>query len=137
MTALPLADAAHALEVSESTLQRWIAAGAPIARRGYRGRGRRTLIEVEAVRAWRRQGDDDRADYARALAGQLPGLIGDACAEALRLAPDKRDGAWIVVCVWQLVTGALLDSLRTDAADLPEPTVVPEAIERIRKCITR
>lgn len=136
MTAQPLSTAAAELGVSRSTLERWIACGAPVARHGGRGRGRQTLVDVGAIRAWRRQGDDSRADYAREIAGKLPELVGDAVAQAFQLAPDKRGAAWVAVCAWQLVTGALLDSLRADAPDLRDPNAVPEAVERIRKCIT-
>jgi hypothetical protein len=133
MTALPLADAARELGIGESTLRRWLAAGAPAARRGGRGRGRRTLIDPEAVRAWRRQGSADRADLARILAGELPELVGNACAEAYRIAPDKRNGAWIAVAGWQMMIGTITDRLRAHDPDLPEINVIPESIERLRK----
>jgi hypothetical protein len=133
MTVLPLADAARELEVSEGTVRRWLAAGAPAARRGGRGRGRRTLIDPEAVRAWRRQGDDARADLAQALASELPEMVASACVDAYRLAPDKRGAAFAAVATWQLVTGALVDRLRVEAPALSDPAVIPEAIERLRK----
>jgi hypothetical protein len=133
MNALPLVDAACELEASESTLRRWIAEGAPVARRGSRGRGRRMLIDPEAVRAWRRQGDDARSDFVRVLASELPELLGNACADAYRIAPDKRNGAWIAVAGWQMVIGAITDRLRADDPDLPEINVIPESIERLRK----
>ena len=84
MTARPLPEAARALGVSTSTLRRWMQAGAPVARRGRRGRGCRALLDPVAVQAWR-EGERGDADAAlRDLAGRLPELIGDAMAEAFR-----------------------------------------------------
>lgn len=136
MTARPLPEAARALGVSDSTLRRWVRDGAPVARRGRRGRGCRALVDPMAVLAWREGERGDVDATLRELAGRLPELIGDAMAEAARLAPDKRGAAWVAVAGWQLVLGAILDHLGEHVPDLPEPEV-PEQIERLRKIATR
>src|SRR5690606_32463639 len=85
MTALPIPAAAAQLGVSTPTLKRWLRQGAPVARRGRRGRGCRTLIDPEAIRAWRRAQDADHAQVEavlRALAGRIPELLADAAEEA-------------------------------------------------------
>lgn len=136
MTALPVPAAAAALGVSTPTLKRWIARGAPVARRGRRGRGCRTLIDPEAIRAWRQAQDADHThvDAAlRALAGRVPDLLADAVEEAFRLAPDKRGAAWTAVAAWQLSVAAVFDHLRDCGADVGDPDAVPESIERLRK----
>lgn len=136
MSARPLPEAARALGVSTPTLKRWLRQGAPVARRGRRGRGCRTLIDPEAIRAWRRAQDADHAQVEavlRALAGRVPELLAEAAAEAFRLAPDKRGAAWTACAVWQLSVAAVLDHLRECGADVGDPDAIPECIERLRK----
>ncbi|TWT21647.1 hypothetical protein [Luteimonas wenzhouensis] len=136
MSALPVPAAAAALGVSVPTLKRWIGRGAPVARRGRRGRGCRTLIDPEAILAWRAAQDADRAQVEaalRALAGRIPELLADAAAEAFRLAPDKRGAAWTACAAWQLSLAAVLDDLRACGAEINDPDTIPEPIERLRK----
>lgn len=136
MSALPVPAAAAALGVSVPTLKRWIGRGAPVARRGRRGRGCRTLIDPEAIRAWRQAQDADRAQVEavlRTLAGRVPELLAEAAAEAFRLAPDKRGAAWTACAAWQLSVAAVLDDLRACGADISDPDAIPESIERLRK----
>lgn len=134
MTARPVPEAARELGISPPTLKRWIRAGAPVARRGRRGRGCRTLVDPEAVDAWRRaQGGEDAL---RALAGRLPEIVGDAMAEAHRLAPDKRGAAWAAVAGWQLSVAAVFDHLRARGVELADPAI-PEKIDRLRKIANR
>lgn len=140
MSALPIGEAARALGVSPSTLHRWITNGAPVARRGRRGRGCRTLIDPEAVRAWRQAQDADHTPIEaalRALAGRVPELLADAAATAHRSAPDKRNSAWALCASWQLAVGMILDDIRASGVDVSDPVAVPEGIERLRKIATR
>ena len=141
--ALPTKHAASELGISDVTLRRWISAGAPVARRGKRGRGCQTLIDPLAVRSWResQRADSESVEHLlRDLAGRLPELIAGAIAEAFRLCPDKRDAAglaWVSAAAWGLVVGALLDHLRERLADIGEPGAVPESIEILRKIACR
>ena len=137
MSGLPVADAARALGVSPGTLRRWVSEGCPVARRGRRGRGCRTLVDPGAVRAWRDAGTGQKIEAAfHELAGRLPELMGEAMAEAHRAAPDKRNSAWVAVAGWQLAVGATLDHMREQVPGLPDPNV-PEAIELLRKIAVR
>lgn len=131
--ALPIRQAARVLSASESTLHRWIAAGAPVARRGRRGRGHVTLIDPQAIQAWRAAAGGDDVDAAlHSLAGHIGELLADAAFEAFRLAPDKRGAAWVAAAAWQLSVFALHDHLAEHIGELPQPEI-PETIERLRK----
>ncbi|GGX89991.1 hypothetical protein GCM10007160_16780 [Litchfieldella qijiaojingensis] len=121
-------EAAHALGVSESTLRRWIAAGAPVARRGGRGRGNVTLVDPDAVIAW--LNECDATEAMRAFAGQVPELVAGAIWESFRLAegPHKRGVAELLVTLWYLASTEIMEAAGADA-----PEAWPEAIERLRK----
>ena len=131
---LPLSVAASALGISPGTLRRWIAQGAPVTQRGQRGRGCRTLVCPDAVRAWRAASAHD----ARLIefAGALPELVGKAMADAYRLHPDKRQRAalaWLACAGWQLAIEALTDELRHSLPGLPAQQPIPEAVAALRK----
>ena len=134
MTALPLNLAAAELAVSVPTLRRWIAAGAPVARRGRRGRGGRALVDVRAVRAWR--GSSEAAEHRdlEVLAVEVPELVAEAVAEAFRACdgPHKRATAGVLAGAWYLVTVALLDRLRREVPSLADPATVPQKIAHLR-----
>ncbi len=92
-----LAEAAAALGVTERSVRRWIAEGAPTVCRGRRGRGGGTLLDIKAIEAWRasqgavgRPGAD--ADQLRAVLAGLPQAIAAMIAEQFRDAsgPHKR-----------------------------------------------
>lgn len=129
MTALPLLAAAGELGISEPTLRRWIARGAPVAKRGRRGRGCETLVEVAAIAAWR----GARPDELRALAGEIPELVSDACWEAFLLVegPHRTAAAGVLAGTWYVVTTSLLDRLRAAGLKLEEPAI-PEKIDHLR-----
>lgn len=131
--ALPLNEAARALNTSETTLRRWIDAGAPVARRGRRGRGHVTLVDPAAVEAWlAAKADDGTAAALHSLAGALPEILANAVAEAHRLAPDKRGAAWTAAAAWQLSVLAIHDHLAERVGELPAPEI-PEKVEYLRK----
>lgn len=140
MRARRIADAARELGVSVPTLKRWLRQGAPVAHRGRRGRGCRTLVDPAAIRAWRQAQDADHAQAEaalRTLAGRIPQLLADAVEEAFRLAPDKRGAAWTACAAWQLSVVAVLDHLRECGADVGDPDTIPESMERLRKIAIR
>lgn len=88
MSGAPIAQAAQALGVSSITLRRWIAQGAPVAKRGSRGRGHSTLVIPAAVLAWK---DGSKSEACR---HDMVGLIADAALATLaRYSPDTRTGA--------------------------------------------
>lgn len=132
MGVLTLPKAAAALGVSPRTLGRWIDAGAPVARRGRRGRGDATLIDPAAVRAWRRaQGG---ADALRAFAGRVPELLAIAHVEAYEMAHGPKAAAAANTCAtWYLSAMTLLDALRAEVPDIGELQALPVEIERLRK----
>ncbi len=128
---LPLTEAARELNVSPATLRRWLTQGAPVASRGRRGRGCRTLICPNAIRQWRAASDHDAR--LTKFAGAMPELVGKAMADAFRLHPDKRQRAalaWLACAGWQLATEALADQLGH-----PGPDAIPPEIERLRKIV--
>lgn len=132
MTALPLNLAALELGVSAIQLRRMIRAGAPVARRGARGRGRATLVDPAAVQAWRAS---QRVALA-AAAAELPDVLADALADALERAEGlpKQRTAGLLAFAWYLAATRCMDHLREfDPAvgDVTDP--LPAAVERLRK----
>lgn len=133
IAALPVAGAARALGVPRAQLRHWIAAGAPVARRGGRGRGNRTLVDPEAVRAWHAASANDQR--LMALAVELPEALAAAMAEAHALATGmaKAPLAGVLAGAWYLAATRALDALRVHAPATPELTSIPAAIERLRE----
>lgn len=123
-----ISEAARELGVSVSTVQRWISSGAPVARRGGRGRGNATLVDPAALLAWLNACDAEAALVA--LAGQVPELVAGAVWESFKLCdgPHKRPSADLLVTVWYLVATEIMEAAGADA-----PEALPEAIERLRK----
>ena len=119
---LPITEAAAVLGRSRRTLERWISEGAPVVRRGARGRGRCTLLDVTQVRAWR---NGHVVFYSR-----LPEVVADAAFEAWCLVegPHKRDCAGALAAAWYLITSKLNDEL-----DRPPVTEIPERIAHLRR----
>lgn len=134
--ARPLREAARALAISESSLRRWIARGAPQAKRGGRGRGRSALFDIEAVRAWRRsQTGASGSDALRCFAGEVSQLTANAVAECFVAieGAHKRACASVLAGAWYVVTSRLLDRLRRDCADIGDVSAIPESVERLRQ----
>jgi hypothetical protein len=133
MAALPLRDAARELGVSARQLERDVAAGAPVARRGGRGRGRVTLVDPAAIAAWRSAGAPTAGLLA--LSAELPELVANAVDDAFRQTegPHKAATAGAMAGTWYLVTTAILDRLRREMAEVPELSAVPDKIDRLRR----
>lgn len=131
---VPIARAAAVLGVSEGTVRRWIAGGAPVARRGGRGRGRVTLLDPAAIEAWRAsQGNAGNTEAAlREFAGRIPELLGEAVYQAFQGAPDKRNGAWVAVAAWQFAVLGIFDALAEELGELPDPPV-PGNVAQLRQ----
>lgn len=127
-------EAAAALDIHPATLRRWIDAGAPVARRGGRGRGKRTLIDVPAVQAWRGQRASDLV-----FASEIPELLAEAAWTAFRLTEgnDKARIAGVLVGTWTVATTTLLDHLRERDSEIPALAVTPEKIERLRAIFSK
>ncbi len=138
MTASTAIETAAALGISVSTLRRWVADGAPVARMGRRGRACAALYDVRAVRAWRNANDTEAALLA--FAGEVPQLVAAAVEHAFNeteLEFDKRRIAGVFAGVWYVVAAALLDRLRHDVGGVPELSCIPAAIERLRKIASK
>jgi hypothetical protein len=138
MSALPIKAAAERLDVAPGTLKRWIREGCPTARRGRRGRGCATLVDPVAVAAWR-SADGGGHDLLIALAGDLPELVADAVwqVQAVTDGPHRDAVAGALAACWYQVTLAIADRIRQDAPDAPEPSALPEKIERLRSIFGR
>jgi hypothetical protein len=134
---LPLSVAAAALGISVPRLRRLIAAGAPVARRGRRGRGGAFLVDAEAVRRWQAAGGRDARLHA--FAADVPRVVAEACAESFAqvTGPHKRATAGVLAGAWYVVTIAILGRLRAELPELTDPTVVPESVERLREIGSR
>ncbi len=137
MRALPLAGAAAELGIAESTLRDWIRRGAPAARPKQRGRGHRTLVDPEAIRAWRALQGATAAIEPQALAAQLlviaaraPDRMGDAVLAQHRemRGPDKKRLAAALAIAGQACIDVVLDLLREQGASIPEPNATPAAL---------
>src|SRR5262245_58720791 len=105
-------EAARELGISRSQLARDIRAGAPVARRGGRGRGRTTRIDVDAVAKWRKgKGAQLDVDALRLFAAVIPELVAEEIYEAFTKidGPHKRECAGALAAVWYCVTTRLLD----------------------------
>lgn len=136
MSGLPLKEAAQALDVAEITLRRWIAQGAPVARRGGRGRGRATLVDVQAVRRWRDGGVDA---VITSFASVMPRLLSDACTDTFRRidGPHKRHCGPVLAAVWYRAATAMLDHLREHCPTVPDVTAIPTEVEMLRKIASK
>lgn len=130
---VPVRVAAAELKIGEATLRRWIAQGAPVSRRGTRGRGRAALVNVAAIRAWRsptRTGID-----ACVLAAVLPERIATALHDAHQhvAGPGKRQAAGVLALAWHVASCAVTDELRRYAPELLDVGDLPASIERLQK----
>jgi hypothetical protein len=131
VTPLPLPAAADALGVTVPTLRRWIRAGAPLARRGRRGRGRQALVDVRAIEAWRASQAPTLAAAAAGLPEVLAAVVERAVLEADGL-PKARMAGW-AAGLWYSCSVAVLDSLRQHDPAVGDVSTVPLAVERLRK----
>jgi hypothetical protein len=129
---IPIEIAARALGISVRQVERDIAAGAPVVRRGGRGRGNATLINLQAFADWRRSGPDYRV---RALAVELPEIIASAMYEAFVAThgPHKLSCAGVLSRAGYLASVAVVDRLRRDIPDLRELSGVPEKCDTLRR----
>lgn len=131
---LPIHEAAQALGLSPGQLRRLVAAGAPCARHGQRGRGHVALIDPQAVRVW--SGANARDALVMELSGVLPAILADALSRAHQLTdgPHKRAVAGSLVGTWILANGSLMDHLRDRCPSVPEASnELPEQVERLKK----
>lgn len=131
LAALPVPQAAAALDLSVVQLRRLLRQGAPVARRGARGRGRATLVDVQAVRAWRAS---QHVTLAAASAA-IPDVLADALAGSLEQSdglPKQRLAA-VMAGVWYAASVAVLDHLRRFDPGVADVTARPLAVERLLK----
>lgn len=111
-----------------------IADGAPVVRRGRRGRGGcTTLVDVAQLTAWRCRISDERDAVLEALADDVPQIIAAAVHAAFADldAPWKRSAAGLLAGVGYRVIVAVLDRVRKDAPNVPELAELPPEIERL------
>ena len=126
--AVTIAQAAHELGRSARQLEAYLAAGAPVARRGRRGRGCATLVDVAEVRAWLAARDSTNGQQQlSALAGAVPEIVADAIYAAFvgTEGPHKRAFAGTLASAWYRVTCALRERI---GVGVPEPSSTPEKI---------
>ena len=126
-----VAEAAAELRVSVPTVRRWIADGAPVVRRGRRGRGQSTLVNPQALLTWRASGGPSLA----AAAAALPDLIGECIVEALAQADGlpKQRVVGLLCLAWYRVATRVMDHLREHDSAVGDVVTIPLSIERLRK----
>ena len=137
---MTIEQAADSLDLPVSTLRFWIdRRGCPTVRRGGRGRGNATLVDVAAVRHWLAGRDQPTPpttehDVMLAYAQRLPDLLAQALYRAWCAveSPAKRQLAVQVALAWDSVTTAELDRLRDRWPDVPHVTAVPKAINKLK-----
>lgn len=140
---MTIGQAADSLDLPVSTLRFWIdRRGCPTVRRGGRGRGNATLVDVAAVRHWLAGRDQPTPpttehDVMLAYAERLPDLLADAMYRAWCDvdAPLKRQLAASVAVAWYQATSAELDRLRERHPDIPHITSLPEAINKLKSIV--
>lgn len=134
---MPVRDAAKVLGVPAGTLRRWLRAGAPVSRRGARGRGLATLVDPAAVDAWRAAPSHEA--LVMSIAAALPDVVADAVEESHRLSEgiDRQALARVLAGTWYVVATRAMDALRVHCASVPEVSAVPAQIERLRKIAHR
>lgn len=143
---LTIEQAAAELGLPPTTLQFWVAHKCcPVARRGGRGRGNATLVDVAAVRRWQADRDQPATnaqpttehDLALAYARRLPDLLADAMYNAWRETdgPAKRQLAASLACAWYEIASQELDRLRVRHPDIPHIASLPEAIVKLKSIV--
>lgn len=133
---LPVEQAAAAMDTPVGTFRRWMRrTDFPVVRAGQRGRGHAALVDVAKVREWRARVAAAPAGGAGLQAEELPGVLGQAFAEAFRKVegPDKRRTAGLLAASWHTVATNLLEILRDRGQDVPEINALPEQIEQLLK----
>ncbi len=134
---LGVTEAAAQLGVSVRELRRWLAAGAPQAVRGRRGRSGRARIDVQAVAAWRAsmRGEAVHAPHTLQLvAADVPEILALAIGRVFRSVegPHKRAVAAVLAGAWYECATAMRDRIARDVPDVPEINAVPPEIGRLR-----
>ena len=131
---MSIEQAARALGIGQSTLRRWVTRGAPMVRRGRRGRGGQALLDPSAISSWRASGAAPRAEVPdaaldfRAELISLRDLVMATIVERFSEVegPAKRQIAAEFAALGYAVTYAL-----EDAYDLP--VVEHASLERLRQ----
>ena len=130
-----LSAAASELEVSRATLRRWISEGAPVTRRGRRGRGCVTLVDPVAINAWRSGRLATAPDAGlRVFADRIPEILADAVMETFQAVQGshKRPSADVLAAAWYLGTTRLLDAIRAEGLEVADPSAMPAKIAQLR-----
>jgi hypothetical protein len=133
MPSLTIDAAAVAMNQKPATVRGWIAHGAPVVRRGARGRGHATLVDPAALDVWRRSDGADR--ILLEFAARVPALLADVAYDTFLVTsgPHKRASAGSLVAAWYSSTNALLDDLRAHGIDVGEVDRLPDKIVRLRR----
>lgn len=128
-----IADAAEALGIGPKRLRRLLRTGAPVVRKGRKGRGGATLVDVDAIRQWIAARDRVDERIPCELAASYPQDLADTLNEAWQRAEgiDKNKLAGVLAATWELATIHHLARLRTYVPDLPDHSDLPESIAQM------
>lgn len=135
-------EAARQIGKDVSTLRRWMRQGCPVVDYQGRGRGNRTLVDVDAILAWRQR--HERHTDLSELADKIPDLIAGcvidafAYAESLGYLPKDRSGcAFALSFAWKFSAQLVLDELREMDPDVGELDTVPDILTHLVKLGTK
>lgn len=135
-----VAEIAEQFNVSTRTVLRWIADGCPTVRRGRKGGGGATVLDLDQVRAWRESKKDaDSTAAVLEVATLLPDLLADAVEQAARDATGAHKLALhgALAEAWHRAALRFLEALRQrypDAAHLiRDPVSAPDAVWRMTR----
>lgn len=131
-------DIARGCGVTVRTVQRWVSEGCPTLKRGRKGGGGATVLDLDQVRAWRESKKDaDSTAAVLEVATLLPDLLADAVEQAARddTGPHKLALHGALAEAWHRTALRFLEALRQrypDAAHLiRDPVSAPDAIWRM------
>lgn len=129
----PIGAAAQRLGISRKRLEGLVRKGAPVARKGTRGRGHAALIDADAVRAWRAASSGEKVILE--LWADLPQVWAKAIADAHRQAEgvNKARLAGVLAASYYTISAATFDYLRGRCASVSEPVDLPPEIAHLRK----
>lgn len=131
--AMPLKAAAVELGIRLGAMRRLVRDGAPVVRKGHRGRACSTLVDIDAIREWQRGGADA---IVREVASALPLILAETMQDTFQQAVghmSNAQAAALLSAAWLRSANAVNDYMQTHCAGIPNISAMPAEIDRLRK----